>query len=67
MIIYEDLKNGFIRAVSNTNKYLNEYPTMVFDVYTEAVNRGKIINGIGVFDNGYTYVESEKEFEEEVL
>lgn len=63
MIVYEDLGNGFIRAVSDSNKYLNEYPTMIFDVYTEAVNKGKIVDGVGVFDNGYTYKESEKEFE----
>ena len=63
MIVYEDLGNGFIRAVSDSNKYLNEYPTKVFDIYTEAVNKGKIVDGVGVFDNGYTYKESEKEFE----
>ena len=63
MIVYEDLGNGFIRAVSDSNKYLNEYPAKVFDIYTEAVNKGKIIDGVGVFDNGYTYTESEKVFE----
>lgn len=62
MIVYEDLGNGFIKAVSDSNKYLNEYPTNIFDIYTEAVNKGKIVDGVGVFDNGYTYKESEKEF-----
>ena len=67
MIVYENLGNGFIRAVSDSNKYLNEYPTGITDVYIEAVNKGKIKDGVGVFDNGYTYTESEKEFELEEL
>lgn len=63
MIIYEDLGNGFIKAVSNNNKYLIEHPTEISDVYIEAINKGKIINGIGIFDNNYTYTESEIEIE----
>ena len=62
MIIYEDLGNGLIRAVSDSNKYLDEHPTEILEVYTEAVNRGKIVDGVGIFDNGYTYTENEKEF-----
>lgn len=64
MIIYEALGNGFIRAVSDNNKYLNEYPTGKLDIYVEAVNKGKIIGDSGVFDNGYYYTESSKSIEE---
>jgi hypothetical protein len=64
MIIYEDLGNGFIRAVSDNNKYLDEHPTGVFGVYVEAINKGKIVNGLGVFDNGYYYTENQKNIEE---
>ena len=59
MVIYEDLGNGLIRAVSDNNKYMNEHPTEILDFYVEAVNKGKIIDGVGVFDNGYTYTESD--------
>lgn len=61
MIVYEDLGNGFIRAVSNNNKYLNEHPTELYDVYIEAINKGKIVNRVGIFDNGYYYTESEND------
>lgn len=63
MIIYEDLGNGFIKAVSNNNKYLIEHPTEISNVYTEAINKGKIVDSVGVFDNGFTYTESEIEIE----
>ena len=59
MVIYEDLGNGFIKAVSNNNKYLNERPTEILDFYVEAINKGKIVDGVGVFNNGYTYTESD--------
>lgn len=63
MIKYEDLGNGFIRAFSDDNKYLNEFPTQIMATYIEAVNRGKIVDGVGIFDNGRYYTESEKEIE----
>ena len=66
MIIYEDLGNGFIRAISDNNKYLDEHPTEILGVYSEAVNKGKIVDGVGVFDNGYTYTESEKNSQQEI-
>lgn len=64
MIVYDDLGNGLIRAYSDNNKYLDERPTGVVGVYTEAVNKGEIIDGVGVFNNGYTYTENEKGIEE---
>lgn len=62
MIKYEELGNGMIRAWSDSGKYLNERPTKVNDTYTEAVNKGKIVDGVGVFDNGYTYTESKHSY-----
>lgn len=64
MIIYENLENGLIRAVSDNNKYLNEHPTEICDIYTEAINKGKIVDGVGIFENGYYYTESENDIEE---
>lgn len=66
MIIYEDIGNGLIRAKSDRNRYINEYPTKIFDCYEEVTNKGRITNGVGIFDNGRTYRESEKEFENAV-
>ena len=63
MIKYKNLENGFICAYSDNNKYINEHPTEIVDIYIEAVNKGKIVDGVGVFDNGYTYTESDKEIE----
>ena len=64
MIKYESLGNGKIRAYSDAKKYINEQPTGIEDFFTEAINYGYINeNGVGVFSNGRTYTESEKEIE----
>ena len=62
MLVYEDLGKGLIKVKSDSGKYVNEHPTEIVDFYTEAVNKGVINNkGIGVFANGNTYTESEKD------
>ena len=55
-----------IRAYSDNNKYLNEYDKygtlLVADSYEEAVHKGTYIDeNNGIFDNGKTYKESEKD------
>lgn len=63
MIKYEYISEKEIRAFSNNNKLLNEYDKngnlIIADFYHEAINFGKIVDGVGIFDNGNTYEESE--------
>lgn len=63
MIIPEYIDNESIRIYSDRNKMLSKYDKngnlLVEAGYEEVINFGKIINGVGIFDNGNTYKESD--------
>lgn len=63
MIAAEELENGFVRIFSDNNKYLNDVTSNIINIYTEVVNKGVVINGEALFDNGHIYEESEMEIE----
>jgi hypothetical protein len=63
MIVAEELENGFVRIVSDNNKYLNDITANIFNVYIEVVNKGVVSDGNVLFDNGHIYEESEMEIE----